>query len=355
MFPKDYSHHFLNKKVLSHLLFWLIMLIYYMSSSWPFELNKVFLFERMFFKVIVQIILSYVIIYLLVPILLNKKRPVLFGISLLLWVYLMYALYTAIRCYYLVPKYPEIFEFRPPLEFFERITNAYAYLGNITGLIFPTVIIMMFDYFRHQKDVLKLKEQKRITELNLLKNQLNPHFLFNTLNNLYTLALKKSDRTPEAIAKLSDILDYMLYQCKENFVPLKSEVDLINNYIELEKIRYGKRLHITFNHSISDDVKIAPLLLLTFVENAFKHGVSQEINLATIQISLQANDTEFFFKIDNSKPELEAKRNSKQRDSIGLQNIIKQLEILYPNKYALDTTNEVKSFSLSLKLNTNGL
>lgn len=347
---------FFNKKTLGHTLFWLVMLIYYISSSWPFEKDKIFLFERMFSKILAEIILSYTVIYILIPFILNKKRKILFVVNSLIFVYLIYVFHTAIRCYYLVPKYPEIFSVRPPLIFIDRITNIYAFLGNITGFIFPTILLMMYDYFKHQKEVSVLKEQKKTTELKLLKNQLNPHFLFNTLNNLYTLALKKSDRTPEVIAKLSDILDYMLYQCKDDFVSLKSEVNLLNNYIALEKIRYGKRLNLTFNHTIEDDVKIAPLLLLTFVENAVKHGVSQEINIGTIQIMLQAKKNEIYFKIENSKPTLKEPKSNKKRASIGLENIRKQLEILYhKNNYILNINEDNTSYSVILKLIPNEL
>lgn len=233
----------------------------------------------------------------------------------------------------------------------DRITNIYAFLGNLTGLVFPSILLIMYDYFEQQKEVSLLREQKKTTELNLLKNQLNPHFLFNTLNNLYTLALKKSDSTPEAIAKLSDILDYMLYRCKEDFVPLVHEVNLIRNYITLEKIRYGKRLNLSFDHEIEDDVKIAPLLLLTFVENAFKHGISQELNVGTIEIILQANREEIYFRIDNSKPKFKKNKPNKTRDSIGIENIRKQLEILYdtPN-YILNIREDNSKYSVTLKL-----
>lgn len=344
------------KKILLHLLFWGIMLAYYISSSWPFESNKLFLLERMLSKTVVQIILSYSFIHVLVPRLLNKKRPLLFALSSLLLLYSMYVLYTAIRCYYLVSKYPEIFSTRPPLDFVDRITNIFAFLGSMAALMFPTILLMVYDYFKHKEEVLVLREQKKTTELNLLKNQLNPHFLFNTLNNLYALALKKSDDTPEAIAKLSEILDYMLYQCKDNFVPLVNEVNLLHNYIALEKIRYGKRLHLSFEQSIEEAVTIAPLLLLTFLENAFKHGISQELTVGTIAITLRATKREINFNITNSKPNQEAMANRKKRTSIGINNIRKQLEILYPaENYYLNINEEDTHYSVTLKLIPNGL
>ena len=345
-----------SKKTLGHFIFWILMLTYYTSSSWPFETNKIFLFERMFSKIVLQIILSYVTILVLLPFLLNRKRKVLFVISSVILVYTIYVLYTAIRCYYLVPKYSEIYSVRPPLIFIERITNIYAFLGSIAALIVPTILLMVYDYFKHQKEVSVLKEQKKTNELNLLKTQLNPHFLFNTLNNLYTLALKKSDSTPVAIIKLSEILDYMLYQCKDKFVPLINEVNLVKNYIALEKIRYGKRLNLTFNHSIKDDVKIAPLLLLTFLENAFKHGISQEINVGTIEITLQADRNEIYFKIENSKPKTTENISNKKRDAIGLENIKKQLEILYKkNKQILNISEDDATYLVILKLIPNDI
>ena len=345
-----------SRKVLSHVVFWLIMLLYYISSSWPFESDKFFLFERMFWKLIAQIILSYTLIELLIPFLFRKERRVLFICNSLVLIYLVYVIYTAIRCFYLLPKYPEIFSVRPPLVFEERITNVYAFLGNIPGLVFPVVLLVMYDYFKNQKEVSLLKEQKKTTELNLLKNQLNPHFLFNTLNNIYTLALKKADNTPEAIAKLSEILDYMLYRCKDDFVPIHNEIDLIHSYIALEKIRYGKRLDINFDHSTMEELKVAPLIFLTFIENAFKHGVSQELNTATVDISIREVEGNILFKIVNSIPELKQEPRKAERQSIGLANVRKQLDLLYGvDKYNLVIENSEKQYIVSLKLPSNAL
>ena len=121
-------------------------------------------------------------------------------------------------------------------------------------------------------------------ELKVLKNQLNPHFLFNTLNNLYALTLKKDDKAPEVIAKLSEILDFVLYRCNDDFVCMEKEIKLLENYISLEKLRYSEnRLAISFTKDIQENSKISPLILLTFVENAFKHGVINETEKAMIR------------------------------------------------------------------------
>nr|WP_273569082.1 histidine kinase [Maribacter sp. Hal144] len=190
-----------------------------------------------------------------------------------------------------------------------------------------------------------------MAELTALKNQLNPHFLFNTLNNLYALTLDKSDRAPEVIERLSDILDYILYRCKENYVPINKEIELIENYLSLEKIRYGERVAIKFEHQNENDVKVAPLLLLTFVENAFKHGVSQELGQAKIEIFLNIKNSNIIFSIFNSKPNIPEEIQPKNEEHLGLKNVKKQLELLYPNSYDLQITEKEDSYSVMLKLN----
>ena len=168
---------------------------------------------------------------------------------------------------------------------------------------------------------------------------------------MYALALKKSDQTPEVIAKLSEILDYILYRCNENFVYLANEVTLLKNYIDLEKVRYGKRVIVEFDHEIQGDVKIAPLLLLTFLENAFKHGVSQEINVAKIKIELSEDDNGILFQIENTTSLHKANSHHKDRAAIGLQNINKQLDLLYPNNHTLAIDEQKEKYKVTLKLN----
>ncbi|WP_187696463.1 sensor histidine kinase [Xanthovirga aplysinae] len=323
------------------------MYTYYVGSNWAFYENKMALFEKYFIKTNLQILLSYAIIYILIPHLLNKSRKIIFILSGLISIYIIYVLYTAYRFYIFDPKYPDIYR---KFDLYERITDFNLYFNEITWFIFPTIILVALQYYNDQKEVLSLREQKKTTELNLLKNQLNPHFLFNTLNNLYTLALKKSDKTPEVIGKLSAILDYMLYHCNDKFVALSDEISLINNYIELEKIRYGRRLEITFDYKISKETKIAPLILLSFVENAFKHGVKEEINLAEIKINLYTNENEILFRLENSIPFHKQKNEFKNSNSIGLRNIKKQLNILYPNSHALEISERSNNYLVTLKM-----
>lgn len=326
------------------------MFLYLLSSYWLREDDKVFIVTYIAFKVFLQFLFSVLIIYFLIPYLLNKQRIVFFVISTLISIYCIQTFYGIVRINYFELQFPDIFKMKPPYMILKRMTSFFAFVNNITWVVFPSIILIAIKYYQDQKDIVELKEQKKTTELNLLKHQLNPHFLFNTLNNLYTLTLKKSDKAPEVIAKLSEILDYMLYQCKDKYVPIDKEVELLDNYITLEKLRYGGRVDVSFEKHINSDVKIAPLILLTFVENAFKHGVSQELKKAIITLYISATDKEIVFKLKNTKPQFNIENIITDKTSIGMRNSEKQLELLYPNAYLLDVNNTKLDYSLELKL-----
>ena len=343
MKKKNFLINLFNSPFFKHFIFWCVVFLYFSSTLWQQSKDLVLITQVVIFDIIIQIIIAYTIIYVLIPKLLNKNRKVLFLFLIILMIITSYISFSAYMSFYIKHKTKDL----DYINFINRITNVYNYLGSFVALLVPTTILLFFNYYKKQKEAANLLEQKKTNELNTLKNQLNPHFLFNTLNNLYTLALKKSDRTPEVIAKLSEILDYILYRCKDNFVLLKNEITLLHNYIALEKIRYGKRVEINFNGKIESDIKIAPLLLLTFLENSFKHGVSQEINTATIDIDIKVNSKRIDFYLKNSKPSTSIKVN---RESIGLQNIKMQLDLLYPNKYTLDITNSTNTYIVDLKI-----
>ena len=325
------------------------MYAYLLSSYWFKEHDKIFLSKYIGYKVLLQFILSIIIIKILIPRFLNKKKNLQFAILTVLAVYIMQSSYSLARAYYFDSYFQATYKNMPPYILWDKMISFSHFIRNFTWITFPSIILISITYYRDQKDVIALKEQKKTTELNLLKHQLNPHFLFNTLNNLYALALKKSDKTPEVIAKLSEILDYILYQCKDNYVPLNKEIDLLENYIGLEKVRYGNRVEVIFDKYINYDVKIAPLILLTFVENAFKHGISQELQKGIINISISANEKEMVFNLKNSKPKSQTDSFSSKK-AIGMNNTKMQLDLLYPNLYVLNINNKPLEYSLELKL-----
>lgn len=207
--------------------------------------------------------------------------------------------------------------------------------------------IFFIQWFFIKRRNLELEKITVKAELDILKNQLNPHFYFNTLNNLYGLAKRKSDKTPEVIMKLSEIMRYVIYKGKESKVSIEDEVNYLENYLELQEIRVNKTIDVNFEKNISNiEAVISPLLLITPVENAFKHGVDSLINDAFINIVLQEIDNELIFEVKNNFDKDEHNRGS----GIGLENMRKRLELLYKNNYTLEISINESDYLFKLKI-----
>jgi LytS/YehU family sensor histidine kinase len=224
-----------------------------------------------------------------------------------------------------------------------------GFLANLMDLGFVAGAAIFIRQLRLQ---LAGKEQEKIllkekleTELKFLKNQTNPHFLFNTLNNIYALARKKSDSTPDVVMKLSRMLRFMLYESGKHFITITEETKLIEDYLDLERIRYNDRLQISFEKEIDDNSQqVSPLLLLPFVENAFKHGVSETRFNSFVSISLRLKTGFLDFNVQNSK---ESAGLSSGDNKIGLCNVRRQLELTY-KKFNLQVTDNEADFSIHL-------
>lgn len=188
-------------------------------------------------------------------------------------------------------------------------------------------------------------------ELNFLKGQLHPHFLFNALNNLYALSLDNSPKAPGIILGLSNILRYVLYECSADQVLLKRDIEVFNDYIKLEQIRYEDRLELNVNISNhAGYCKIAPLLMLPLVENAFKHGAAETVDAPWINIELYVSPAELILKISNSKPEHRMIQDKVTIGNIGLSNVQKRLELLYPDKHLFKWFDEDDCFITELNI-----
>jgi LytS/YehU family sensor histidine kinase len=191
--------------------------------------------------------------------------------------------------------------------------------------------------------------EKQQAELNYLKSQTNPHFLFNTLNNIYSLSKDKSDLAPESILRLSKILRFMLYEAGGKYIAIEQELKIIGDYIALEQLRYDESLRINFSNDIEDMKQaLPPLLLIPLVENAFKHGVSETRNHPFIDIHLSVNKRQLAFLVKNSTEEFHDKSNV--RENIGLTNLRRQLELLYTD-YNLSVQHNESGFTATLKIN----
>jgi len=347
---------YFQNPVVQHVLFWAIVYLYFLLSVSNIGSYAGYrhIFESYGIIVVVQIIVAYTTIYVLIPKFLDPKKTGLFIFWMLLLLVSVFALYQAIRMFYFdvvyLYSYSDLQRDYAVESYWKRLTYLSIYLSKFILYLIPTALLLMARFYRNQQRFLKLNEQKKIAELSALRNQLNPHFLFNTLNNLYALALNKSEKTPEVIERLSDILDYILYRCKEKYVPVRKEIGLIENYIALEKVRYGDRVTVNFEYTVGPEAKIAPLLLLTFVENAFKHGVSQELKQAEIKIRLTMEDTDILFSIQNTKPKNSPEPHPEDEEPLGLNNVRQQLELLYQNSHHLVIDDTEGHYKIQLRL-----
>ncbi len=206
-------------------------------------------------------------------------------------------------------------------------------------LMGSTMYGVVSDWLLKSKEIEDLEKTKIQSEIRFLKTQINPHFLFNTLNSLYALSLKKSESTPEMLLRLSDIMRYILYECNEDLVDLDKEMEYLSNYIELEKLRYGPDIDVKMN--IEGDLsgrKIPPMILITFVENSFKHGVSESLKSPQIKLDVKIEEpNRFRFRLENSYEKTTSK--SSKNSGIGLENISRRLDLLYPERHHLTTTS----------------
>lgn len=206
----------------------------------------------------------------------------------------------------------------------------------ISGTFIFVSVMFMIRYKNEKENTLQLQKEKSELELKALKSQLNPHFLFNTLNNIYSLSIVNSDATSQSISRLSDILDYILYRGQKESVFITEELKIIDDYIELEKLRYDERLKIKKSEKIEFPALIPPLLYLSLVENAFKHGAQKMSGTVEIKISTETNSDFSIFIIENQYFD----KGFDEREGIGLQNIKKQLDLYYRNQYELEITKE---------------
>lgn len=346
----------LQNRTVSHVLFWVVFLL--VMSIWS-SLNYGSLKDNFINNLALlpaQIIATYLLVYYQVPQFLLKKKYGKFIFSLSISIYVLSIIARLCIVYLSEPFIRQDFE----QETFLEIISEPFYLLIV---YFPAVYMVGFIMFalKSIKDRLEeknqlevLQKEKATNELKFLKAQIHPHFLFNTLNNLYALTLSKSDAAPKVVVKLSELLDYILYQCNEPYVEIHKELELLQGYIDLEMLRYGKQLDLVFEHNIDNkNTLIAPLILLSIIENAFKHGASGNPIDPKIHIDLKVENAQLFFKVFNTKTSWvkeEGKNNSRKSKQIGTINLKRQLELNYPHQYKLEVRETKKSYTVILNI-----
>jgi sensor histidine kinase YesM len=251
--------------------------------------------------------------------------------------FLIFGLYGGSALFFLYARL-----FTGSFELYETTYKVWA----LSLFLLPVPILIILWIYEQWKWLKALKAEKAKAELELLRSQINPHFFFNTLNNLYSLVVHKSGKAPEVILKLSDMMRYTIYEGNNEMVSLKDEINYLKDFIDLHKIRYQKEVDIKFESPVDAEVKVAPLLFIVPLENAFKHGVESLRTGAFIHISLTYVDNQVVYMIRNNFEE----QGDSTKPGIGLKNLRQRLELLYPEKHTLEIEKEDKVFELTLKL-----
>jgi len=350
---KGFIDTILQNRVVTHSLFWLLLLVITtVTASMYDETFKIHLINNLSLLP-VQIGAAYFLAYYQIPKLLLQKKYLLFLLSGMASIFIFSVLARLAVVYISEPFWRTHFVQESLLEIiydWQYLLTVYfttAYLFSIVFLIVKTIK----EHFeqRHQLEI--LKKEKATAELNFLKAQIHPHFLFNTLNNLYSLTLDKSDDAPEVVLKLSEMLDYMLYQCSDPTIEIRKEVELMHNYIDLELLRYGDNLDFKFKKKIDDNsTQISPLILLTLIENAFKHGASGNLVNPTVHLDLEVENSHLIFKVFNTKPIPSNTPTKPNKKGVGATNIKRQLSLMYPDKHKLTIEDNPDSYSLVLEI-----
>jgi hypothetical protein len=325
-----------------HTAFWIAQVVLFAFSA----IGKQALLMQLFTTALwlpLRMLYTYPLVYWVLPKYLLKEKYAKFSLIILVWIVAGWIFNYLYRFYFFIP----VQEYYGVNNIVKDAWSPGSFFMTTTTAGCACIIVLYKHWTIKQQEWLQAEKEKVTAELQLLKAQVHPHFLFNTLNNIYSFSLENSPKTPELIVKLSSLLSYMLYDCKAEQVPLEKEIEVMKAYIDLEKERYANRLEISVN--IEGEIKdkfIAPLLLLPFLENAFKHGTSEQLEKPWLSMDLTVRQNALRCKIVNSKNDF----IPISENGIGIQNVKKRLAFLYPDKHELKLSDEEDFFVVSLLL-----
>ncbi len=344
IFSKSNLETLLKRQSSYHIFFWVSLYIILVVLEEDKFLSVILL--REFINVSFFALMVYINIYFLFPDYMEKKNLLHHILALAITSLLI----TPIKTLSLFLHASSFGDFQ---DYFinhqEEIFLSTFFIG-----IASTIYSIMNDWLESQREKQELQSQTLQSELKFLKSQINPHFLFNTLNSLYALTLKKSDLAPEIVLKLSEMMRYMLYECNEREVPLSKEINYLENYLELEKIRQGKKMNIDFKmEGEIRNQKIAPLMFIPFIENSFKHGLSNQISNGYVNINLKVDGQQVYMTIENSKAASLPSPSGKRSGGIGLKNVRRRLNLLYPEHYKLAIEEDPNTYTVKLEIDLN--
>nr|WP_298998721.1 histidine kinase [uncultured Allomuricauda sp.] len=353
---------FLERYKIHHILFWAV----YHFAWWTLFTGSVTkVFESIMVPYGVVKYLGYVVyqalgvyfcLYVLIPKFLQKGKYVVFFLSIIGVIILMAMVITS--NYYLAglvanQSVYELYNISPetPITIFKHNALPSCVGATTLGLSIKLTKIWLDSQKRQQT----LEREKLETELKFLRSQFNPHFLFNTINSIFVLINKDQEKASKSLAKFSELLRYQLYECNEPFIALDRELNYLENFIELQKLRQDRKnfeLHVELEKAINYNLQIVPFVLMPFVENAFKHVSHHKSSKNWIDIKLNVDDKELFFYVSNSRNVLQLAREE-DTSGIGLNNVKRRLELLYPNTHILDIVKDNSKYTIQLRLQLN--
>lgn len=344
------------KRPALHLLFWVVYLFQdtLLHYTWMAPLIKDVPDNRQYWLAVLtalvllppKLMVVYYFINRGVKRILNERKKWIYPAAEMGSFLVTSVLLFRITYYYLINPFIYQMEFHTALFNARSILIAILEIGYITGIAITLKLLRLQISSKEREQ--NLVKEKLQTELKFLKNQTNPHFLFNTLNNIYALARKKSDKTPEVVMKLSELLSFILYESGKETITVAEEIKMLEDYIDLEKIRYSERLSVNVHKDIDNgSQKIMPLIMLPLIENAFKHGASETRFDSFINVGIKLDKGHLFYSIENS---FENGKTRKSDNSIGLNNIRRQLELMY-KEHEMKVHNDENIFKVNVSIN----
>ncbi len=332
-----------------HILFWLSYFTFNVIRWGSYFDDYWYSLKSNLVEFPLHILLVYFNIYFLIPRFILTKKYKSFTVLFIFSLFIIYVLRTGLN-YFLVTKniWPEA---ETPQQAFTFNHIVAVTLGEVYVLALATSIKLLVDWIYERKRFEKLRKVQLRTELNFLKSQIQPHFFFNTLNNLYALTLEKSDVAPSVVLKLSDIMQYILYDVKKRKIRLYTEINYIQNYIDLERLRYGNR--ITSNTDIIgsiEDIEVPPLLFLPFIENCFKHGAKDNDNIIVSIRFENIKNKWLIFKVENTFNDSKELKETNEKHGIGIHNVKRRLELLFENNFEFKNTINEQKYCIQLKI-----
>ncbi|MDO3694676.1 sensor histidine kinase [Wenyingzhuangia sp. chi5] len=334
-----------------HVIFWVIYFLFNTFRWGSYFDDYLYSLKTNLLGFPIHMALCYLNIFVLMPLLIYRKKYFLYVISVLSAIFIMVMVKFNLT-YFLIshnvwPEGPK------PIDRLSLNYTIDMMIGELYVVAFVAAIKITLDFLKEHRRVSDLEKIQLQTELLFLKNQISPHFFFNTLNNIYSMAVVQSKNTPRIILKLSELMRYLLYETRGTRQTLENEILCIQNYLDLERVRHSESLEVKVKVSGDiQDKEIAPILLLTFVENAFKHGANKNIGKVKINIKFKIVEDFLYFSISNPLPSVtEHKDNLKQSSGIGLENVKKRLELGYHKKdYNLKLKSKENKFIVKLKI-----